>query len=43
MALLQGLRLQLGRAGSEGVRERRRASTVVEGARCHGRELAEAV
>lgn len=41
LALLQGLRLQLGRGRSEGLRQRRGASTVVEGSRRHGRAAAE--
>ena len=36
LALLQGLRLQLGRGRSEGLRQRRRTPTVVEGSRLHG-------
>ena len=43
LALLQGLRLQLGRRRSEGLRQRRRTSTVVEGPRLHGRAAAEAL
>ncbi|KAL0325599.1 UNVERIFIED_CONTAM: hypothetical protein Sradi_5129200 [Sesamum radiatum] len=41
MAVLQGLRLQLGCGGSAGLRERRGARAVVEGARRHGRGVAQ--